>query len=61
VAVYEGIELMEIYRIEPRDLEALFQAWEQRIERQGPLNNPKIPMRVVRGSQRVFPPAEDSQ
>lgn len=42
VAIYEGIELVEIYRVEPAILEPLFQVWEKRVETEGPLNNPKI-------------------
>jgi transcriptional regulator with XRE-family HTH domain len=56
IALYEGIELVEIYRIPPADLELKFREWEAKVERTGvPLNNPKIPMRLVRAGQRVYP------
>ncbi|MCW3095241.1 MAG: Type site-specific deoxyribonuclease [Chthonomonadaceae bacterium] len=56
VAIYSGIELKEIYRVLPADLEPLFQQWEQKIETTGKeLNNPKIPMRLVRAAQRMYP------
>lgn len=58
IAIYEGIELMEIYRVEPPILEPLFQKWEGEIKtRQIELNNPKIPMRYVQQGERVYPPA----
>jgi transcriptional regulator with XRE-family HTH domain len=56
VAIYFGIELKEIYRVLPTDLEPAFQQWEQKIAATGKeLNNPKIPMRLVRAAQRVYP------
>jgi transcriptional regulator with XRE-family HTH domain len=58
IAIYEGVELKEIYRIFPHDLEPLFQQWEQKIELAGPINNPKIPMRYVRKGERVYPPSD---
>ncbi len=59
VAIYEGIELKEIYRVAPGDLEPVFQQWEQKILRTGAaLNNPKIPARLVRAGERVYPKPE---
>jgi transcriptional regulator with XRE-family HTH domain len=56
VAIYEGIELIEIYRVEPQLLEPLFTTWEKRIEREGPLNNPKLPInKYIKKGQRVYP------
>lgn len=56
IAIYSGIELKEIYRVLPSDLEPLFQQWEQKIEATGKeLNNPKIPMRLVRAAERMYP------
>ncbi|MBA3530365.1 MAG: helix-turn-helix domain-containing protein [Ardenticatenales bacterium] len=55
IAIYEGVELKEIYRVDPREFEPLFQEWEQKIEIKGALNNPKIPMRYVRKGERVYP------
>jgi transcriptional regulator with XRE-family HTH domain len=57
IAIYEGVELKEIYKISPQELEPLFQQWEQKIESAGSLNNPKIPMRYVRKGKRVYPPS----
>lgn len=54
VAIYEGVNLKEIYKILPQDLEPLFQQWEQKIEIAGPLNNPKIPMRYIHKGERVY-------
>lgn len=56
IAVYEGVSLKEIYRLAPQELDSLFETWEQKIEAQGSaLNNPKIPMRLVRRGERVYP------
>lgn len=58
VSLYEGIVLQEIYRLTPRDLEPVFEVWEQRLLENGntPLNNPKIPVRFVRSAgTRVYP------
>lgn len=56
IALYEGIELIEIYRVEPIILEPLFQEWERRVEVDGPLNNPKISInKYVKKGQLVYP------
>jgi transcriptional regulator with XRE-family HTH domain len=54
VAIYEGIELKEIYKVYPAQLEELFVLWEVKIQTRGPLNNPKIPMRYIRQGELVF-------
>lgn len=54
IAIYEGIELKEIWKVLPEQLEELFAAWEAKVEVAGPLNNPKIPMRYVRRGQLVY-------
>lgn len=59
IAVYEGIELKEIWKVIPEQLEELFESWEQKIEQKGSLNNPKIPMRYVRQGILVYPSSED--
>ena len=42
-AIYEDIELWEIWKVPPSELEELFQHWEEEIDRTGKeLNNPKI-------------------
>ncbi len=41
--------------------EELFQSWERKIEATGKeLNNPKIPMRLVRTASRVYPKQENT-
>jgi transcriptional regulator with XRE-family HTH domain len=54
IAIYEGIELKEIYKVIPEQLEELFVNWEKKIEAVGPLNNPKIPIRYVHKGQLVY-------
>ena len=48
-AVYEGIELLSIYRLTPHDLEPYFAKWEQKWNDDGgrDINNPKIPLKFV--------------
>ncbi len=55
IAIYEGIELIEIYRVLPSILEPLFLKWDDKIDRDGPINNPKIPIRYVHQGERVYP------
>jgi transcriptional regulator with XRE-family HTH domain len=57
IAIYESIELREIYRVEPTTLEPLFQVWEERIKKEGALNNPKISIpKYVKKGELVYPP-----
>ena len=46
-ATYEGIELKEIYRLRPADMEHWYQRWEQKWYSSGDINNPKIPLTYV--------------
>lgn len=48
-AVYEGIELLAIYRLTPDDLEPYFSRWEKKWHERGgkDINNPKIPLKFV--------------
>lgn len=47
-AIYEDIELREVWKVPPSQLEELFQRWEAVIEQAGKeLNNPKIPLWFV--------------
>jgi len=48
-AVYEGIELAQLYSIEPKLLETFFMKWEEKWKRDGnkDINNPKIPLSFV--------------
>lgn len=47
-AVYNGIELLEIWELTPEDLEPFYQKWEAKWHISGDINNPKIPLRYVR-------------
>lgn len=48
-AVYEGIELKEIYQLKPADLEPYYVRWEEKWHGDGgkDINNPKIPLKYV--------------
>ncbi|MBX9898614.1 MAG: hypothetical protein K2Y17_12135 [Qipengyuania sp.] len=48
-AIYRGIELSTIYRMEPEQLEPLFARWEAQWHGSGgrDINNPKIPLSFV--------------
>jgi hypothetical protein len=55
-SVYRGIELVEIYRLEPRGLESdFFTKWEKKWNDSGgrDINNPKIPVSYVRTHGRL--------
>lgn len=57
-AVYEGIELIEIYRMTPADLEPYYTKWETKWHDDGrrDINNPKIPLVFVQeNGRKVFP------
>lgn len=48
-AVYEDIELQEIYLMTPTMLEPYYQKWENKFNSTGKdINNPKIPLKFVR-------------
>ncbi len=49
-AVYESIELKEIYKLNPLQLEPYYTAWETKWHQDGgkDINNPKIPLKYVR-------------
>ncbi len=49
-AVYDGIELLEVYKLTPEDLEPFYQKWETKWHQDGgkDINNPKIPLIYVR-------------
>lgn len=48
-AIYEGIELKEIYLLKPFQLESYYKRWEEKWYADGrkDINNPKIPVRFV--------------
>jgi len=51
-AVYDGIELLEIYQLTPADLETYYTAWEKKWHADGKkdINNPKISLTYVRNN-----------
>lgn len=48
-AVYQGINLLSIYKLTPSDLEYFYTKWEVKWHSQGgkDINNPKIPLKYV--------------
>ena len=54
IAVYEGIQLIEIYKVSPSILEEKFRQWEIKLQTQDSINNPKIPMKLVRQGELVY-------
>jgi transcriptional regulator with XRE-family HTH domain len=54
-AVYEGIELVEIYEMTPENLEPYYQKWEEKWIADGnkDINNPKIPLKFVRENGKL--------
>jgi hypothetical protein len=57
-AVYRGIELLEIYRLEPADMEPWYQKWNEKWHADGgkDINNPKVPLTFVRKhGKRLYP------
>jgi hypothetical protein len=63
-AVYNGIELQEVYILEPSQLEPYFTKWEKGWHESGgkDINNPKIPVKFVRANGRpiFIAPAVDA-
>lgn len=55
-AVYEGIELIEIYKLTPQDLEYYYAKWEEKWKADGDkdINNPKIPLKYVRDNGKLI-------
>jgi len=49
-AVYEGIELVEIFQLTPKDLNPYYKTWLKKWKDDGnkDINNPKIPLSFVR-------------
>lgn len=55
-AIYEGIELKEIYVMPAEKLEPMFLKWKKKLKTQTHINNPKIPIAFVKENGfRVFP------
>lgn len=49
-AIYEGIDLIAVYRLTPNDLEPYYARWEEKWHSEGgkDINNPKIPLTFVK-------------
>ena len=57
-AIYSGISIQSIYRLEPKDLEPYYTAWEQKWHEDGEkdINNPKIPVNfVIEVGKKIYP------
>lgn len=61
-AVYKGIELQEIYRLMPDQLEPYYSRWEEKWHLDGgkDINNPKIPLVYVRKCGELLYRAPDA-
>ena len=58
-AIYQSIEIQEIYLLRPQDLEPYFSKWEDKWHSDGgkDINNPKIPLKFVSETgQRKYSP-----
>jgi hypothetical protein len=56
-AIYDGIELIEIYLLTPADIEPYFEKWAKKWADDGnkDINNPKIPLKFVRETgKRIY-------
>ena len=55
-AVYEGIEIIEIYQLKPADLDFYYNKWEDKWNNDGgkDINNPKIPLTYVRKNGKLL-------
>jgi transcriptional regulator with XRE-family HTH domain len=55
-AVYEGIELLEIYKLTPKNLKPYYDKWVKKWKADGnkDINNPKIPLKFVRKHGKVL-------
>jgi transcriptional regulator with XRE-family HTH domain len=62
-AVYESIELKEIYRLTPKQLEPYYTSWETKWHKDGgkDINNPKIPLKYVRDNGQELYRMEDDR
>lgn len=55
-AVYRGIEILEIYKLTPQDIEPYYTKWETKWHADGgkDINNPKIPLKYVRAVGKLL-------
>lgn len=62
-AVYEGIEIKEVYLLKPDQLEPFFKRWEDKWnDDKKDINNPKIPLGYVRAvGKLLFKMGDDNQ
>lgn len=57
-AIYKNIEIQEIYKLEPGDLDYYYSKWEQKWHEDGgkDINNPKIPVNfVIEVGKKIYP------
>lgn len=54
IGIYEDIKLKEIYKLLPEQLEPVFRDWEGKLKTRDSLNNPKIPMKLIRQGELVY-------
>ncbi|HLO52335.1 MAG TPA: helix-turn-helix domain-containing protein [Kamptonema sp.] len=54
IGIYEGITLKTIYKLNPSLLEPRFKIWEAELNKKDSLNNPKIPMKLVKTGEVVY-------
>ena len=59
-AVYEGIRLISIHQLTPKDLEPYYSKWATKWNAEGgkDINNPKIPLRFVQTNGKLIYSAE---
>ncbi len=62
-AIYESIELKEIYKLTPKQLEPYYTSWEEKWHKDGgkDINNPKIPLKYVRDNGQELYRMEDDK
>lgn len=62
-AVYDGIELVEIYLLTPSQIERYFERWTKKWIADGKkdINNPKIPLKFVREVGKLVYVANDNR
>lgn len=62
-AVYEGIEIKQIYLLKPHDLEFYYSKWEKKWHADGgkDINNPKIPLKFVQLHGKLLYNMEDDR
>lgn len=47
ISIYDRIHLKKIYVVGNKQLQAIFQEWEQKLQKTDSLNNPKIPLATI--------------